>query len=159
MSKKNKKGLNMERVQEVLENAIENVEEIEMVEEKLTKEDIETLKEEINEKVIEVVEEKREELENTVKEIENMNKIIINREIRKAINAGKDLATKGMNGKQFKAITGGYQEITGEELSENQLNYIKTLNEAQARFIIVTINQYKRHLRTLEMMAVANAES
>ena len=148
MSKKIKKGLNMERVQEVLENAVESVEETEMVEEKITKEEIQELKEEMNEKVIEIEE---------VKEMENMNKIIINREIRKAINAGKDLATKGMNGKQFKAISGGYQEIVGEELSENQLNYIKTLNEAQARFIIVTINQYKRHLKTLEMMAVANA--
>lgn len=147
MSKNNKKGLNMERVQEVLENAVESVEEIEMVEEKITKEEIQELKEEMN----------KEEIIEEVKEIENMNKIIINREIRKAINAGKDLATKGMNGKQFKAITGGYSDIVGEELSENQLNYIKTLNEAQARFIIVTINQFKRHLRTLEMMAVANA--
>lgn len=143
MAKKSK-GLNIERVEKLLEKVEDVKEEVVQVDdEKLTKEDINELKEEINETT------------NQEKEINEMNKLVLNREIRKAIKAGETSKTRGLNGKQYKAIQESYTQALGEPLSENQLTYIKTLNETQGRFVISTINQYKRYMRNQEMLATS----
>ena len=143
MAKKSK-GLNIERVEKLLEK-VEDVkkEVVQVDDEKLTKEDIHELKEEINETT------------NQEKEINEMNKLVLNREIRKAIKAGATSKTRGLNGKQYKAIQESYTQALGEPLSENQLTYIKTLNETQGRFVISTINQYKRFIKNQEMLATS----
>ena len=155
----NKNGLNKERSKELLES-VESV-----LNEKghITKEEIDNLKES---KVLDKIEhlEKHEEIQEVAQEINNQNvqnileendnmKRILDMNIKGALNFAKGKSTKGLNGKQYKAITEGYERVIDEKMSDKQCEYIKTITDAQAIQVIAVINAYQRHLRSL---AVAN---
>ena len=147
MAKKNVKGLNMEKVVEI-RNEVEEVMEMntsvvvsEMAEHVgASLEDIDALREMM-------VEETLNDME-IVKEMNEMkNKLDLG--IRNAILAGKKetRTEKFVSGKRIKAILNNYKIVTGEEMSDTQLNYIKTLNSTQVYNIELTIGALNRELR------------
>ena len=146
MAKKNK-GLNMEKVAEI-RNEVEEVMEIntpvvitEMAEHVgASLEDIDALREMM-------VEETLNDME-IVKEMNEMkNKLDLG--IRNAILAGKKetRTEKFVSGKRIKAILNNYKIVTGEEMSDVQVNYIKTLNSTQIYNIELTIGALNREIR------------
>ena len=146
MAKKNK-GLNMEKVAEI-RNEVEEVMEIntpvvitEMAEHVgASLEDIDALREMM-------VEETLKDME-LVKEMNEMkNKLDLG--IRNAILAGKKetRTEKFVSGKRIKAILNNYKIVTGEEMSDVQVNYIKTLNSTQVYNIELTIGALNREIR------------
>ena len=146
MAKKNK-GLNMEKVAEI-RNEVEEVMEIntpvvitEMAEHVgASLEDIDALREMM-------VEETLKDME-LVKEMNEMkNKLDLG--IRNAILAGKKetRTEKFVSGKRIKAILNNYKIVTGEEMSDTQINYIKTLNSTQVYNIELTIGALNREIR------------
>ena len=146
MAKKNK-GLNMEKVAEI-RNEVEEVMEIntpvvitEMAEHVgASLEDIDALREMM-------VEETLNDME-IVKEMNEMkNKLDLG--IRNAILAGKKetRTEKFVSGKRIKAILNNYKIVTGEEMSDTQINYIKTLNSTQVYNIELTIGALNREIR------------
>ena len=147
MAKKNVKGLNMEKVAEI-RNEVEEVMEIntpvvitEMAEHVgASLEDIDALREMM-------VEETLNDME-IVKEMNEMkNKLDLG--IRNAILAGKKetRTEKFVSGKRIKAILNNYKIVTGEEMSDTQINYIKTLNSTQVYNIELTIGALNREIR------------
>ena len=147
MAKKNVKGLNMEKVVEI-RNEVEEVMETntsvvisEMAEHVgASLEDIDALREMM-------VEETLIDME-IVKEMNEMkNKLDLG--IRNAILAGKKetRTEKFVSGKRIKAILNNYKIVTGEEMSDVQINYIKTLNSTQIYNIELTIGALNRELR------------
>ena len=147
MAKKNVKGLNMEKVAEI-RSEVEEVMEIntpvvitEMAEHVgASLEDIDALREMM-------VEETLNDME-IVKEMNEMkNKLDLG--IRNAILAGKKetRTEKFVSGKRIKAILNNYKIVTGEEMSDVQVNYIKTLNSTQIYNIELTIGALNRELR------------
>ena len=146
MAKKNK-GLNMEKVAEI-RNEVEEVMEMntsvvitEMAEHVgASLEDIDALREMM-------VEETLKDME-LVKEMNEMkNKLDLG--IRNAILAGKKetRTEKFVSGKRIKAILNNYKIVTGEEMSDVQVNYIKTLNSTQVYNIELTIGALNREIR------------
>ena len=146
MAKKNK-GLNMEKVAEI-RNEVEEVMETntsvvisEMAEHVgASLEDIDALREMM-------VEETLNDME-IVKEMNEMkNKLDLG--IRNAILAGKKetRTEKFVSGKRIKAILNNYKIVTGEEMSDTQINYIKTLNSTQVYNIELTIGALNREIR------------
>ena len=147
MAKKNVKGLNMEKVVEI-RNEVEEVMETntsvvvsEMAEHVgASLEDIDALREMM-------IEEQMKDME-IVKEMNEMkNKLDLG--IRNAILAGKKetRTEKFVSGKRIKAILNNYKIVTGEEMSDTQINYIKTLNSTQIYNIELTIGALNRELR------------
>lgn len=147
MAKKNVKGLNMEKVAEI-RNEVEEVMETntsvvitEMAEHVgASLEDVDALREMM-------VEETLNDME-IVKEMNEMkNKLDLG--IRNAILAGKKetRTEKFVSGKRIKAILNNYKIVTGEEMSETQINYIKTLNSTQVYNIELTIGALNREIR------------
>lgn len=147
MAKKNVKGLNMEKVVEI-RNEVEEVMETntsvaisEMAEHVgASLEDIDALREMM-------VEETLNDME-IVKEMNEMkNKLDLG--IRNAILAGKKetRTEKFVSGKRIKAILNNYKIVTGEEMSDVQVNYIKTLNSTQIYNIELTIGALNREIR------------
>ncbi len=147
MAKKNVKGLNMEKVAEI-RNEVEEVMETntsvvitEMAEHVgASLEDIDALREMM-------VEETLKDME-IVKEMNEMkNKLDLG--IRNAILAGKKetRTEKFVSGKRIKAILNNYKIVTGEEMSDTQINYIKTLNSTQVYNIELTIGALNREIR------------
>ena len=147
MAKKMNKGLNMEKVVEI-RNEVEEVMETntsvvisEMAEHVgASLEDIDALREMM-------VEETLNDME-IVKEMNEMkNKLDLG--IRNAILAGKKetRTEKFVSGKRIKAILNNYKIVTGEEMSDTQINYIKTLNSTQIYNIELTIGALNRELR------------
>ena len=147
MAKKNVKGLNMEKVVEI-RNEVEEVMEMntsvvitEMAEHVgASLEDIDALREMM-------VEETLNDME-IVKEMNEMkNKLDLG--IRNAILAGKKetRTEKFVSGKRIKAILNNYKIVTGEEMSDTQINYIKTLNSTQVYNIELTIGALNREIR------------
>ena len=147
MAKKNVKGLNMEKVAEI-RSEVEEVMEIntpvvitEMAEHVgASLEDIDALREMM-------VEETLKDME-LVKEMNEMkNKLDLG--IRNAILAGKKetRTEKFVSGKRIKAILNNYKIVTGEEMSDIQVNYIKTLNSTQIYNIELTIGALNREIR------------
>ena len=147
MAKKNVKGLNMEKVAEI-RNEVEEVMEMntsvvitEMAEHVgASLEDVDALREMM-------VEETLNDME-IVKEMNEMkNKLDLG--IRNAILAGKKetRTEKFVSGKRIKAILNNYKIVTGEEMSDTQINYIKTLNSTQVYNIELTIGALNREIR------------
>lgn len=147
MAKKNVKGLNMEKVVEI-RSEVEEVMETntsvvisEMAEHVgASLEDIDALREMM-------VEETLNDME-IVKEMNEMkNKLDLG--IRNAILAGKKetRTEKFVSGKRIKAILNNYKIVTGEEMSDVQVNYIKTLNSTQIYNIELTIGALNREIR------------
>lgn len=147
MAKKIVKGLNMEKVAEI-RNEVEEVMETntpvvitEMAEHVgASLEDIDALREMM-------VEETLKDME-IVKEMNEMkNKLDLG--IRNAILAGKKetRTEKFVSGKRIKAILNNYKIVTGEEMSDVQVNYIKTLNSTQVYNIELTIGALNREIR------------
>ena len=147
MAKKNVKGLNTEKVVEI-RSEVEEVMETntsvvisEMAEHVgASLEDIDALREMM-------VEETLNDME-IVKEMNEMkNKLDLG--IRNAILAGKKetRTEKFVSGKRIKAILNNYKIVTGEEMSDVQVNYIKTLNSTQIYNIELTIGALNREIR------------
>ena len=106
-----------------------------------------------NSKKDEIIDEVREEVDKVITKVENMNKIILNREIKRAIKTNMGVSTKGVSGKQINGIINNYKQAVGEEMNKKQVDYIKTLNNSQAQSILVTINAFKKYLRTQQATA------
>lgn len=121
-------------------NNVDNV--LEKIEHLESKEEATNVAEEIN----------NENVHNILKENDNM-KRILDMNIKGALNFAKGKSTKGLNGRQYKAITEGYERVISESMNEKQCEYIKTITDAQAIQVIAVINAYQKHLRSL---AVAN---
>ena len=147
MAKKKVKGLNMNKVVEI-RNEVEEVMETntsvvvsEMAEHVgASLEDIDALREMM-------VEETLNDME-IVKEMNEMkNKLDLG--IRNAILAGKKetRTEKFVSGKRIKAILNNYKIVTGEEMSDVQVNYIKTLNSTQIYNIELTMGALNREIR------------
>lgn len=107
------------------------------------------MKEMVNQDVkeMEAVEIAKEEL-NVKGEVEKMDKVtILNANIRGAIIATKDMGKRGLLNGQLKAIINDYKSVTGVDLDEKRIEYIKTLKDTQAEYVIKVIGAYKRYLR------------
>ena len=157
-----KKGLNKEKLQEVSES-IEKAVNMEGVKEMIKDNKVVDMK---VDEVLSVMNEtdavKRVEkdfaeeiqLEKDKKEVEiemkRENKHVLNREIRKALAFYKEKGVRGVTGKQVKAITDGYKRIIGEEMSDVQIKYIRTLTDEQATGVLNVINAYNKFIREQE---------
>lgn len=147
MSKK--KGLNMEKVNKVMEGVEEvmntEVKEV-VVDEKINEEVAQDDKEIIGNEIFE------EEMENN-KMIESLNY-----NIKKAIFLSKGYGKRGITGKQFKSIVEGYKKSTGLDMTEERVNYLKTITDVQAGQIIMVINKFNRYIKLQqEVSHVTNA--
>lgn len=147
MSKK--KGLNMEKVNKVMES----VEEVMNTEVKKV-----VVDEKINE---EVAQDDKEIIGNEIfkEEIEN-NKMVesLNYNIKKAIFLSKGYGKRGITGKQFKSIVEGYKKSTGLDMTEERVNYLKTITDVQAGQVIMVINKFNRYMRLQQAISpVTNA--
>lgn len=166
MSKKRKAGANVKPIEtmikeqesvaepyfEALDKSKESMAEkfIEAIDKKNNENmgDIE-MKEMINQDVkeMEAVEIAKEEL-NVKGEVEKMDKVtILNANIRGAIIATKGMGKRGLLNNQLKAIINDYKSVTGVDLDEKRIEYIKTLKDEQASYVIKVIGAYKRYLR------------
>ena len=67
--------------------------------------------------------------------------------IKKAIYISKGYGKRGINGKQLKSIQDSYFYATGCELSEERVNYLKTITDKQAEQVIIVLNKFHRYLR------------
>ena len=147
MSKK--KGLNMEKVNKVMEGVEEvmntEVKEV-IVDEKINEEVAQDDKEIIGNEIFE------EEMENN-KMIESLNY-----NIKKAIFLSKGYGKRGITGKQFKSIVEGYKKSTGIDMSEERINYLKTITDVQAGQVIMVINKFNRYMKLQQTISpVTNA--
>ena len=177
MSKKRKAGANIKPIEEMI-NEQESVAEpylealdkskesmaekfIEAIDRKNNENmgDIE-MKEMINQDVkeMEAVEIAKEEL-NVKGEVEKMDKVtILNANIRGAIIATKDMGKRGLLNGQLKAIINDYKSVTGVDLDEKRIEYIKTLKDEQASYVIKVIGAYKRYLRLQQNTQLATVQ-
>lgn len=142
MAKKSNKGLNVEKVEKVLANATEEVSDSQRLLDKIEKlekhDEVQAKAEEIN----------AENIQNLLEEDDNMRKIL-DMNIRGAIKFAEGKSTKGLNGKQYKAITDSYERVLNTSMNEKQINYIKTITDAQAVQVISVINAYQRYTKSL----------
>ena len=166
MSKKRKAGANIKSIEEMineqesvaepyleaLDKSKESMEEkfIEAIDRKNNENmgDIE-MKEMVNQDVKEVegVEIAKEELEVKGEEVKMSKAEILNANIRGVIIATKDMGKRGLLNGQLKAIINDYKSVTGVDLDEKRIEYIKTLKDTQAEYVIKVIGAYKRYLR------------
>ena len=162
MSKK--KGLNVSKVEEILDNEVvkdilnkkEEVEDMNNIE--MREQAIQDMKEtemnnvidmketEMN-NVIDMKEAVIEEGKKVIEECENMRLDILHYNIKKAIYISKGYGKRGINGKQLKSIQDSYFYATGCELSEERVNYLKTITDKQAEQVIIVLNKFHRYLR------------
>ena len=147
MSKK--KGLNMEKVNKVMESVEEvmntEVKEV-VVDEKINEEVAQDDKEIIGSEIF------KEEIENN-KMVESLNY-----NIKKAIFLSKGYGKHGITGKQFKSIVEGYKKSTGLDMTEERVNYLKTITDVQAGQVIMVINKFNRYMRLQQAISpVTNA--
>ena len=98
-------------------------------------------------KEVEGVEIAKEELKVKGEEVKMSKAEILNANIRGVIIATKDMGKRGLLNGQLKAIINDYKSVTGVELDEERINYIKTLKDEQAKHVIKVIEAYKRYLR------------
>ena len=166
MSKKRKAGANIKSIEEMI-NEQESVAEpyleaLDKSKESMAEKFIEAIDKKNNEnmgdkemeemvkqdvKEVEGVEIAKEEL-NVKGAVEKMDKVtILNANIRGVIIATKDMGKRGLLNGQLKAIINDYKSVTGVELDEERINYIKTLKDEQAKHVIKVIEAYKRYLR------------
>ena len=148
----------------------------EMVEQQISEEMMEEMSEELRiaeEKRIEDMEEYfaelkefeeeekvRKEIEGEMRtEIEEMNRKevekmeVLNREIKRALIHYKGKGVRGVMGKQMKAITDGYKRVTGFDMSEEQIMYMRTITDIQAETVIKTIVAYSTYLKNQTRLA------
>ena len=167
MAKKKVKGLNMDKVVEI-RNEVEEVMEMSYTcsdcgvklkhEEVFLRNDfiycdkcstkIDELGNLLNDEVEEMKDMNTNKDMEIVKEMNEMkNKLDLG--IRNAILAGKKetRTEKFVSGKRIKAILNNYKIVTGEEMSDVQVNYIKTLNSTQIYNIELTIGALNREIR------------
>lgn len=140
MSKK--KGLNVSKVEEILDN--------EVVKDILNKkEEVKDMNNtEMREQAIQDMKETEiEEGKKVIEECENMRLDILHYNIKKAIYISKGYGKRGINGKQLKSIQDSYFYATGCELSEERVNYLKTITDKQAEQVIIVLNKFHRYLR------------
>lgn len=139
MAKSNKKGLNKDKVDKVMENVGE------ILAGEVTEPIVEPIVEEIVTPIVEPIVD--EVVDNT--ELHRIHHImrILNINIKNAIYYNKDKSTKGITGSQLKAITENYKKVTSIEMSDEQVEYMKKINFEQARSIIYTMNKYSEKLR------------
>ena len=152
IDKKNNENMGDIEMKEMVNQDVKEMELVGMSEEDLleykamemTRED--NLKEYLNEQ-----DRYEEELESEMKQAiheENMEKAkILNANIRGAIIATKDMGKRGLLNGQLKAIINDYKSVTGVDLDEKRIEYIKTLKDTQAEYVIKVIGAYKRYLR------------
>ena len=135
MAKKN----NRKNALEALENIEVVVNEVVEIKENNKKEEmVEMIK--VEEVVVEVVEEV----------VVNKVAMKLNIGIRNAIIQGAKEHTEGsncINKKQLDGIIKSYALVTKQEMSENQIEYLKTLNSTQATYVAYTINRASRKMR------------
>ena len=151
MSKK--KGLNVSKVEEILDNEVvkdilnkkEEVEDMNNTE--MREQAIQDMKETEMNNVIDMKEAVIEEGKKVIEECENMRLDILHYNIKKAIYISKGYGKRGINGKQLKSIQDSYFYATGCELSEERVNYLKTITDKQAEQVIIVLNKFHRYLR------------
>ena len=139
MSKK--RGLNVDKVKEMLDN--EEIKDVLNNEEEVKDMNNTDMKEQATQDMKEVQSREifEEESENK-KMIDNLNY-----NIKKAIYISKGYGSRGINGKQLKSIQDSYLYATGCELSEERVNYLKTITDKQAEQVIIVLNKFHRYLR------------
>ena len=147
MSKK--KGLNVSKVEEILDNEVvkdilNKKEEVkDMSNTEVKEQEVQDMKEEVKDMNNTVIEEGKKVIE----ECENMRLDILHYNIKKAIYISKGYGKRGINGKQLKSIQDSYFYATGCELSEERVNYLKTITDKQAEQVIIVLNKFHRYLR------------
>lgn len=147
MSKK--RGLNVDKVKEMLDNeeikdVLNNKEEvIDMNNTDMKEQATQDMKEVQSREIFE------EESENK-KMIDNLNY-----NIKKAIYISKGYGSRGINGKQLKSIQNSYLLATGCELSEERVNYLKTITDVQAKQVIIVLNKFHRYMRLQQTVSPA----
>ena len=159
MSKK--KGLNVSKVEEILDNEVvkdilnkkEEVEDMNNTEVK--EQEIQDMKEEVKdmnntEMREQEIQDMKEVQAREIFEEEREKEIMLNNlhyNIKKAIYISKGYGKRGINGKQLKSIQDSYFYATGCELSEERVNYLKTITDKQAEQVIIVLNKFHRYLR------------
>lgn len=81
------------------------------------------------------------------------NQSVLNREIKRALIHYKGKGVRGVMGKQMKAITDGYKRVTGFDMSEEQIMYMRTITDIQAETVIKTIVAYSTYLKNQTRLA------
>ena len=159
MSKK--KGLNVSKVEEILDNEVvkdilNKKEEVEnMNNTKVKEQEVQDMKEEIEdmnntEMREQEIQDMKEVQAREIFEEEREKEIMLNNlhyNIKKAIYISKGYGKRGINGKQLKSIQDSYLYATGCELSEERVNYLKTITDKQAEQVIIVLNKFHRYLR------------
>ena len=79
----------------------------------------------------------------------------LNYNIKKAIYISKGYGSRGINGKQLKSIQNSYLLATGCELSEERVNYLKTITDVQAKQVIIVLNKFHRYMRLQQTVSPA----
>lgn len=64
--------------------------------------------------------------------------------IKYAIKQGALKPSKGLSGKQHKAILDMYKYLVGIDMDIKQVNYLKTINDTQARYILESFRIYSK---------------
>lgn len=177
MSKKRKAGANVKPIEEMI-NEQESVAEpyfeaLDKSKESMAEKFIEAIDKKNNEnmgdkemeemvkqdvKEIEGVEIAKEELEVKGEEVKMSKAEILNANIRGAIIATKDMGKRGLLNGQLKAIINDYKSVTGVDLDEKRIEYIKTLKDTQAEYVIKVIGAYKRYLRLQQNTQLATVQ-
>lgn len=111
-----------------------------------------TLKEELKEeiKVDETPEVKEEKKMDKVVKSDLVTKLDIG--IRNAILAGKNAPSKSVVGKRLLAIQKSYKQLTGVDMTTQQINYLKTCNDTQILNVEYTLNYVRRDIRNNEFV-------
>lgn len=166
IDRKNNENMGDKEMKEMVNQDVKEMELVGMSEEDLleykamemTRED--NLKEYLNEQ--DEQDRYEEELESEMKQAiheENMEKAkILNANIRGAIIATKDMGKRGLLNGQLKAIINDYKNVTGIDLDEKRIEYIKTLKDEQASYVIKVIGAYKRYLRLQQNTQLATVQ-
>lgn len=111
-----------------------------------------TLKEELKEEI-------KVDEEPKVKEEKKMDKVVksdlvtkLDIGIRNAILAGKNAPSKSVVGKRLLAIQKSYKQLTGVDMTTQQINYLKTCNDTQILNVEYTLNYVRRDIRNNEFV-------
>lgn len=159
-NKKNtKKGGNIKPIEEMIatqdSNAEKFLEKLEKLDEKLKNDEpmVEQIEQQIEEPIV------KQTVEQIVKPIDepivHEKMKILNFNIKGAIHYNKNRSTKGITGKQYKSIIDGYKKATGVDMSKDKTDYIKKLNNEQAKSIIYTINMFNKKFNSTKVLAEA----
>lgn len=65
---------------------------------------------------------------------------IIHNGIKNALKEGAKIPSKGITGKQYKGMLHMYKMLTGFDMEDSQANYLKKINDTQARYVSHTLN-------------------